>query len=137
MDLTYYCDTVPVIYMSLNPTCHFLVAAFKMCKFIISTYRYRHCTLLQYHSGLGRTVQPHTIRIKYIHQCENPKPESGSNDIYCDERLHTERVQVQDPGDRGHTMVNGDCPACKAAEEKCSEVFIVNYMCYTTGCTYH
>jgi hypothetical protein len=102
-----------------------------MCKFIISKYRYRGCTLLQY-SGLARNVQPHTLVTKYIHQCEDPKPKSGSGDSYCDERLHTERVEVEDSGDRGHTMVAGDCPACKAAEEKCLEVFIVNHMCFIT-----
>ena len=93
-----------------------------MCEYEINTRRHRSCTLLQY----GRAVQPHTITTKYIHQCETPKPAQGSSSNLCDERYHTERVKVQDPGDRGHTMVTGDCPACKAAEEKCLEVFPVN-----------
>jgi hypothetical protein len=133
VDLRRCCDANPATYMLSNPTSHFLIIAFKMCGFEISTVRYKSCKLLDY-GGLGWTVQPHTITSTYIHQCEDPKPKHGSASIYCDERLHTERVKVTDSGDRGHTMVTGECPACKAADEKCREVFTVNYMYYTTIC---
>ena len=95
-----------------------------MCEFELNTRRYRGCALPKY----GRGVEAHTIVTRYVHLCEDPKPEPGSKSIYCDERLQTERMKVQDSADRGHTRVTGECPACEAAEEKCLEVFPVNYI---------
>jgi hypothetical protein len=138
VDLDQHCNTDLVIYMSLNLTCQFLVASFKMCEFELLTSTYRSCTLLHY-GGIGRTVQPHKIVSKYIHQCADPKPAHGSDSTYCEERFQNERMNVTDPGDRGHTKVTGECPACKAAEEKCLEVHIVRYnlllyyLCLTKG----
>jgi hypothetical protein len=96
-----------------------------MCRFEISTSTYRSCKLTQY-GGYGRTVEPHKIVSKYIHQCADPKPERGSGSTYCDEQYHTELMNVTDSGDRGQTKATGECPACKAAEEKCLKVYFVN-----------
>src|SRR5277367_2849197 len=104
MDLKLHCDTDLVIYMSFNLSCHFLVTSFKMCGVELSTFTYRSCTLPQY-GGYGRTVQPHKIVLKYIHQCDDPKPAHGSDSICCEERFQTQRKDVTDPGDRGHTKV--------------------------------
>jgi hypothetical protein len=131
MDLKLNCDTDLVIYMSLNLTCHFLVTIFRMCEFELLTSSYRSCTLPQY-SVIGRTVQPHKIVSKYIHQCADPKPARGSSSSCCEERFHTERMHVADPGDRGHTKVTGECPACEAAERECLKVHIVKCICYST-----
>jgi hypothetical protein len=125
MDLKLHCDTDTILYISLNLSYHSLDTLFEMCMYEISTFTYRDCKLPLYSSIIGRTVQPHKIVSKYIHQCADPRPARGSNSPCCDERFHTERMHVTDEEDRGYTRSTGECPACKAAEEKCLEVHIV------------
>jgi hypothetical protein len=102
-----------------------------MCGFeeLISTYR--NCRLPQY-SSIGRTVTPHEIVSRYIHQCADPRPANGSNDKVCEKRFQQNLKPVRDPDDRGHTKVAGECPACKAAEDRCLEVTIVIEMNLST-----
>ncbi len=116
--------------MSLNLSYQFPATSFKMCVFEISTFTYRSCKLPQY-SSIGRTVQPHKIVSKHVHQCADPRPAHGSDSSCCDVRIQTERMNVTDPEDRGSTKANGECPACKAAEEECLQVHIVKRIFYS------
>jgi hypothetical protein len=98
-----------------------------MCEFEMSAYIYKGCKLSQY----GRTVAPHKIFVKTIHGCTDPKPAHGSDERFCDERLHKERRDITDEADRGHSRVNEDCPACKAADDKCLEIYHVKHIFVT------
>jgi hypothetical protein len=91
-----------------------------MCKYRLVTYQHRSCKQMK--GSLWSNGEPHIITHKYIHLCESTTHDYSNGEECCAEEYQTEEEQVD--GDRGHTWLAGDCPACKAAEEAALEAAV-------------
>jgi len=90
-----------------------------MCQFVTETRIYTNCKQPE----CGWKALPHKVTLKYIHKCQNPRPDPEGGEA-CAERFQTPRDEVE--GEGGQTKVQGECPRCKASDEKSVEIFYVS-----------